>query len=133
MKKDIDRNIPKVKNVYIVASYELNSIFKVDEWTIYIVNDTTEALETVLVVSKGESDLKTTSILRKKLDVLPIKAFAKLEFLHEDVLEVDNIFQVTYFLKGKLLHKDFKFPKYSLKPEAVVDLPLLNSKGIIAD
>jgi hypothetical protein len=133
MKKDIDRNIPKVKNVYIVASYELNSIFKVDEWTIYIVNDTTEALETVLVVSKGESDAKTTSILRKKLDVLPIKAFAKLEFLHEDVLEVDNIFQVTYFLKGKLLHKDFKFPKYSLKPEAVVDLPLLNSKGIIAD
>jgi hypothetical protein len=133
MKKDIDRNIPKVKNVYIVASYEFNSIFKVDEWTIYIVNDTTEALETVLVVSKGESDAKTTSILRKKLDVLPIKAFAKLEFLHEDVLEVDNIFQVTYFLKGKLLHKDFKFPKYSLKPEAIVDLPLLTSKGIIAD
>jgi hypothetical protein len=133
MKKDIDRNIPKVKNVYIVASYELNSIFKVDEWTIYIVNDTTEALETVLVVSKGESDVKTTSILRKKLDVLPIEAFAKLEFLHEDVLEVDNIFQVTYFLKGKLLHKDFKFPKYSLKPEAIVDLPLLNLKGIIAD
>jgi len=133
MKKDIDRNIPKVKNVYIVASYEFNSIFKVDEWTIYIVNDTTEALETVLVVSKGESDVKTTSILRKKLDVLPIKAFAKLEFLHEDVLEVDNIFQVTYFLKGKLLHKDFKFPKYSLKPEAIVDLPLLTSKGIIAD
>jgi hypothetical protein len=133
MKKDIDRDIPKVKNVYIVASYEFNSIFKVDEWTIYIVNDTTEALETVLVVSKGESDVKTTSILRKKLDVLPIKAFAKLEFLHEDVLEVDNIFQVTYFLKGKLLHKDFKFPKYSLKPEAIVDLPLLTSKGIIAD
>jgi hypothetical protein len=133
MKKDIDRDIPKVKNVYIVASYEFNSIFKVDEWTIYIVNDTTEALETVLVVSKGESDAKTTSILRKKLDVLPIKAFAKLEFLHEDVLEVDNIFQVTYFLKGKLLHKDFKFPKYSLKPEAIVDLPLLTSKGIIAD
>jgi hypothetical protein len=133
MKKDIDRDITKVKNVYIVASYELNPIFKVDEWTIYIVNDTTEALETVLIVSKGESDVKMTSILRKKLDVLPIKAFAKLEFLHDDVLEVDNIFQVTYFLNGKLMHKDFKFPKYSLKPEAVVDLPLLNSRGIIAD
>lgn len=132
MKKDIDRDITKVKNVYIVASYELNPIFKVDEWTIYIVNDTAEALETVLIVSKGESDVKMTSILRKKLDVLPIKAFAKLEFLHDDVLEVDNIFQVTYFLNGKLMHKDFKFPKYSLKPEAVVDLPLLNSKGIIA-
>jgi hypothetical protein len=133
MKKDIDRDITKVKNVYIVASYELNPIFKVDEWTIYIVNDTAEALETVLIVSKGESDVKMTSILRKKLDVLPIKAFAKLEFLHDDVLEVDNIFQVTYFLNGKLMHKDFKFPKYSLKPEAVVDLPLLNSRGIIAD
>jgi hypothetical protein len=133
MKKDIDRDITKVKNVYIVASYELNPIFKVDEWTIYIVNDTAEALETVLIVSKGESDVKMTSILRKKLDVLPIKAFAKLEFLHDDVLEVDNIFQVTYFLNGKLMHKDFKFPKYSLKPEAVVDLPLLKSRGIIAD
>ena len=133
MKKDIDRAIPKVENVYIVASYEFNSIFKIDEWTIYLINDNTEALETALVVSKGESNAKITSILRKKLDVLPAKSFAKLEFLHDDVLEVDNIFQVTYFLGGKLLHKDFRFPKFSLKPEAAVDLPLLNSKGIIAD
>lgn len=132
MKKDIDKHIPEVENVYIVASFEYNITFKVDEWTIYLVNDTTEALETVLIVSKGESRSKTTSILRKKLDVLPPKSFAKLEFLHEDVLEVDNIFQVTYFLDGKLMHKDFKFPRHSLKPKDIKSLPLLTSKGIVA-
>ena len=132
MKKDIDKHIPEVEHVYVVAAFEHNVAFKVDEWTIYLVNDTTEALETVLVVSKGESKTKTTSILRKKLEVLPAKSFAKLEFLHEDVLEVDNIFQVTYFLDGKLMHKDFKFPKHSLKAKDIKDLQLLNSKGIMA-
>lgn len=132
MKKDIDKHIPEVEHVYVVAAFEYNSTFKVDEWTIYLVNDNSESIETVLVVSKGESKTKTTSVLRKKLQVLPAKSFAKLEFLHEDVLEVDNIFQVTYFLNGKLMHKDFKFPKHSLKSKDVGDLPLLNSKGIIA-
>ena len=133
MKKDVENAIPEVEDVYVVAAFEYNSIFKVDEWTIYLVNDNSEALETVLVVSKGESKTKTTSILRKKLEVLPAKSYAKLEFLHDDVLQVDNIFQVTYFLNGKLMHKDFKFPKYSLKSKDIKDLPLLNSKGIIAE
>jgi hypothetical protein len=132
MKEDIDKDIPEVEHVYVVAAFEYNTAFKVEEWTIYIVNDNAEALETVLVVSKGESKSKTTSVLRKKLEVLPAKSFAKLEFLHEDVLEVENIFQVTYFLKGKLMHKDFKFPKHSLKPKDIKTLPLLSSKGIIA-
>ncbi len=133
MKKDIDSQIPEVEHVDVVAAFEYNSTFKVEEWTIYIVNDNSEALETVLVVSKGESKSKTTSILRKKLEVLPAKSFAKLEFLHEDVLQVDNIFQVTYFLEEKLMHKDFKFPKGILKSKNIKALPLLNSKGVMAE
>ena len=133
MKKDIDKVIPEVEHVDVVAAFEYNSNFKVEEWTIYLVNDTTEALETVLVVSKGESKTKTTSVLRKKLEVLPAKSFAKLEFLHEDLLQVDNIFQVTYFLDGKLMHKDFKFQKNSLKSKDIKALPLLTLKGIIAE
>lgn len=132
MKKDIDKHIHEVKHVYVVAAFEYNSIFKVEEWTVYLVNDNSEALETLLILSKGESASKTTSVLRKKLDVLPAKSFAKLEFLHEDVLEVDNIFQVTYFLEGKLMHKDFKFPKGSLKSKDITTLPLLTLKGIVA-
>ncbi|WP_019037121.1 hypothetical protein [Psychroflexus tropicus] len=132
MKKDIDKQIPEVENVHVVAAFEHNTTFKVDEWTIYIINENPEALETVLIVSKGESKTKTTSVLRKKLDVLPSMAFAKLEFLHDDVLQVDNIFQVTYFLDGKLMHKDFKFPKGSLKSKNLKSLPLLSLKGVVA-
>jgi len=132
MKKDIDKNIPEVESVQVVAAFEYNSTFKVDEWTIYIINENSEALETVLVVSKGKSSTKSTSVLRKKLDVLPAMSFAKLEFLHDDLLQVDNIFQVTYFLNGKLMHKDFKFLKGSLKPNNLKNLPLLNLKGVVA-
>ena len=131
MKKDIDKNIPEVESVQVVAAFEYNSTFKVDEWTIYIINENSEALETVLVVSKGKSSSKTTSVLRKKLDVLPAMSFAKLEFLHDDVLQVDNIFQVTYFLDGKLMHKDFKFPKGVLNSRNIKKLPLLNLEGIV--
>ncbi|WP_127845623.1 hypothetical protein [Psychroflexus aestuariivivens] len=130
MKKDIE--IPKVEGVYIAAVYEYNKNFKVDEWTIYLINDLQESLETVLIVSKGESRSKKTSVLRKKLEVLPAKSYAKLEFLHEDVLQVDNIFQVSYFLNNQLLHKDFKFQKNSLKPSQIKKLPLLEDKGILA-
>jgi hypothetical protein len=133
MKKDIDKHIPEVEHVYVVAAYEYNTAFKVEEWTIYLVNENAEAIETVLVVSKGESKSKTTSVLRKKLEVLPAKSFAKLEFLHEDVLQVDNIFQVTYFIDGKLMHKDFKFPKGSLKINHLQNLPLLTAKGVVAE
>jgi len=132
MKKDIDKNIAEVENVHVVAAFEYNETFKVEEWTIYIINENSEALETVLVVSKGESSPKTTSVLRKKLDVLPAMAFAKLEFLHDDVLQVDNIFQVTYFLDGKLMHKDFKFLKGVLNSRNIKKLPLLNLEGIVA-
>ncbi|MFN2261019.1 MAG: hypothetical protein ABR595_03005 [Psychroflexus sp.] len=130
MKKDIE--IPEVEGVFIAAVYEYNTTFKVDEWTIYLLNDLQESLETVLIVSKGESRNKTTSVLRKKLAVLPAKSFAKLEFLHEDVLQVDNIFQVSFFLNNQLLHKDFRFPKHSLKPSQTKKLPLIDSKGILA-
>jgi hypothetical protein len=133
MKKDIDKHIPEVEHVYVAAAFEYNSIFKIEEWTVYLINNNSEAIETVLVVSKGESKTKMTSVLRKKLEVLPAKSFAKLEFLHDNVLAVDNIFQVTYFLDGKLMHKDFRFPKHSLKSKDIEDLPLLNSKGIVAN
>ena len=58
-------------------------------------------------------------------------SFAKLEFLHDDVLQVDNIFQVAYFLDGKLMHKDFKFPKGVLNSRNIKKLPLLNLEGIV--
>lgn len=131
MKKDIE--IPKVEGIYIAAIHEYNKIFKVDEWTIYLINDLQESLETALIVSKGESRSKTTSVLRKKLEILPAKSFAKLEFLHDDVLQVDNIFQVSFFLNNQLMHKDFRFPKNTLKPKDTKTLPLLDATGILAE
>ena len=69
MKKDIQ--IPEVSGVEIAVVYEYNALYKTDDWNIYIINNKNVDLEMIVIVSQGFSETKTTSLLRKKLAVLP--------------------------------------------------------------
>ena len=67
MKKDIQ--IPEVTKVEMAAVYEYNDIYKTDDWNIYLINNKNVALEMLVIVSQGFSTTKTTSLLRKNLEV----------------------------------------------------------------
>jgi len=129
MKKDI--TIPEVVDVHVAAIYVYNDSFNTHEWNVYLINNLQEAIETILVVSKGAKQ-KTTSVLRKSIAHLPAKSFAKLEFLHEDLLQIENRFMVTYFKDGKMYDKTFVFPSKSIKTSRVKPLPVVPEKGILA-
>ena len=75
MKKDIA--IPEVNHVHIAAVYAYNPDFKTKEWNVYLINNLEDPIEMVLVVSKGKSKTKSTSVLRKRLNLLPAKSYAK--------------------------------------------------------
>ena len=109
MKKDID--IPEVENVYVAAVKVYNESFKVEEWNAYLINDRDEAIEMALIVSKGYDNKKETSVIRHKLEKLPSKSFAKIEFIQEEVLALNNQFQVTFFADGKMFEKKYLFRK----------------------
>ena len=129
MKKDI--HIPEVKDVYIAVVHEYNETYKVYDWNAYIINDKSVDLEMVIIVTKGYSEDKKTATFRKKIEILPAKNFAKIEMMLEDVLSINNLFNVTFFENNSLFEKSFEFRKNTINENAVQKIPLMNTKGVL--
>ncbi len=130
MKKDID--IPKVKNVYVAAVKEFNQDFRTYDWNVYLINDSNDPLETVLIVSEGRKDDVVTSKMRHSLKLLPYKSYAKIEFLEDSVLVLNNYFMVTFFIGDTLYDKRFEFPADSILEDNAVLLPVFEKEGVLA-
>jgi len=129
MKKDI--KIPEVKNVYIAVVQEHNDIYKTNDWNAYIINDKDISLEMILIVTRGYDEKRGTSTMRHKLEQLPPKSYAKIELIHEDVLELNNEFVVTYFEDNKMYDKTFLFRKNAINKKAFQTIPLMNIRGVL--
>ena len=129
MKKDI--LIPEVKDVYIAVVHEYNDTYKVYDWNAYIINDKSIDLEMVIIVTKGYSEDKKTATFRKKIEVLPAKSYAKIEMLLEDVLSINNLFNVSFFEDNKLFEKAFEFRKNTINKNALQQIPLMKLKGVL--
>jgi hypothetical protein len=129
LKKDI--HIPEVKDVSIAIVHEYNDTYKSYDWNAYIINEKGVALEMVIIVTKGYSENKKTATFRKKIDVLPAKSFAKIEMLLEDVLALDNCFNVTFFEDNTLFEQSFVFEKNTVNKKALQRIPIMNLKGVL--
>lgn len=129
MKKDI--LIPEVKEVYIAVVREYNDDYKVFDWNAYIINDKPVALEMVIIVTKGYSEDKKTATFRKKIESLPAKSYAKIEMILEDVLAINNLFNVSFFDGNQLFEKSFEFRKNTINEKALQEIPLMNLKGVL--
>lgn len=129
MKKDIE--IPEVKDVFIAAVREKHEEYGSLDWNVYLINDRAEAIEGVLIVSKGYDGKKETSTMRHSITKLPPQSFAKVEFLQEDVLQLNNEFSVSFFAEGKMFHKKFVFTKNSINEKALQEVPVMQKKGVL--
>ena len=130
MRKDIE--IPKAKNVHIVAVKEWDKDFTGQQWNIYLVNDREDEISTVLVMSRGKSEDRKTSTLRHGLGNIKPKTAAKVEFIPTEVLGFTNEYLLTFFAENKLVERKFIFEPNSISEENVVELPVLESEGILA-
>ena len=129
MKKDI--HIPEVKDVYIAVVHDYNDDYKVYDWNAYIINDKAVGLEMVIIVTKGYSEAKKTATFRKKTELLPAKSFAKIELLLDDVLAINNRFDVSFFENNTVFEKSFEFRKNTINEKALQNIPLMNVKGVL--
>lgn len=131
MKKDII--IPEVKDVLMAIVKEYNEDFKCDDWNAYIINNKEVDLDMFLIVSKGDEETTKlkTSILRKKIDKLPAKSYAKVEYINPAVLRLNNIFDVTFFEGTKMFDKTFTFKKGTVKEGSLRMIPLLKKEGVL--
>lgn len=130
MKKDI--HIPEVSDVVIAVVFEYNDIYKTNDWNAYIINKKSVDLELVVIVSQGFSEAKTTSLFRKKLDVLPANSFAKIELMPPELFKLNNRFQMSFFEGNTLFEKTFLFKENTIKERALRMIPELKKRGILA-
>jgi hypothetical protein len=134
MKKDIQ--IPEVTNVEIAAVYEYNDLYKTHDWNVYIINNKNVALEMIVIVTQGFSPeisgLKTTSLFRKKIDVLPANSFAKIELIQPELFQLNNRFQVSFFEGNSLFEKTFFFKENTIKEGALRMIDAIKKRGILA-
>jgi hypothetical protein len=130
MRKDI--KIPEVKDVYVAAVLEFNENFNTNDWNAYIINDGLAPLETVLIVSQGYDDTDLTAPMRHSIKVIPPKGYAKIEFLEDSILRLDNYFSVTYFIDDVLYDRRFELPAYSVIEDNRVMLPVMQQLGVLA-
>ena len=130
MKKDIQ--IPEVTDVAMAIVYEYNELYKTDDWNVYIINKKNIDLEIVVIVSQGFNETKTTSLLRKKIALLPANSFAKVEFIQPELFQLNNRFQVSFFEGNVLYEKTFLFEKDTVKEGVLHLIPQLNKRGVLA-
>lgn len=130
MKKDII--IPVIKDVHVAIIHEFNKEFLDKEWNVYIINNKTETIEMVLVVSKGYDNDRITSTMRHSIAKLDGKSYAKVEMVQEDVLQLNNEFFVTFFADNKLFEKRFTFEKDTVTEANLTTIPLIEKDGILA-
>jgi hypothetical protein len=129
MKKDIE--IPKVEDVYIAVVNEYNDIYKTQDWNAYIINDKTEDLDIIIIVTNGYSEDKITSTFRKKLDKLPAKSYAKIELMQEELFALNNQFKVSFFQGNKMFDKTYLFRKNTINLKALQPIPLMEARGVL--
>jgi hypothetical protein len=129
MKKDIQ--IPEVKDVYVAVVQEEHHEYKTKDWNAYIINNSDEDLDTVLIVSQGYSDSKMTPPMRHTIAQLPARSYAKIEFLQEQVLALNNTFKVTFFIGNQMFDKSYLFRKNTINSKALQTIPLMQLKGVL--
>ena len=131
MKKDIQ--IPAVTNVEMAMVYEYNDIYKTEDWNVYLINNKSVPLEMLVIVSQGFSETKTTSLLRKKLAILPANSFAKIEYIQPELFKLHNRFQVTFFEGNTLYEKTFLFKENTVKVSVLHVIDEIKKRGVLAE
>ena len=129
MKKDIE--IPEVRDVFMAVVREENPDFKSMDWNAYLINEGDTPIDTVLIVTRGYTDSQATSTMRHSLKELPPQSFAKVEFLQDEVLALNNEFSVSFFSEGKMLHNNFVFRKNSINEKATREVPVMGKRGVV--
>jgi len=132
MKEDIER--PKVINVGVAMVKERNEVNEW-EWNAYIFNLRDEVITNVLVSSRGYGKLngekKNTTVLRHFIENVDSLDFKKIEPVMPVVFELNNEYWVSFYVDGIIHDKKFVFVKGSIAEENMLDMPFMNSRGVM--
>ncbi|MDP4934288.1 MAG: hypothetical protein NWR30_06220 [Salibacteraceae bacterium] len=131
MKEDIA--FPKVEQVGVCAVPD--NVEGLEVWKIYVVNQLDETIEKVFVNSRGygmkANEEVKTSELRHFYESIAANSVCEVEMLPNDLTGLNNQYWVSYYAGNTLFDKKFIFVPDSLIEENMIQLPILNKKGIL--
>ena len=128
MKKDID--FPKIENVFV-------AIVKADEddWKVYLLNRSSNALDTVMITSKGYGkkgkEEQKTSVLRHMIPKIEAGEYALIEPIHKQVFHLTNEYWVSFFIDGQLYDKKYIFVPETIISDNLSPIKELNLPGVL--
>lgn len=132
MKKDLPENI--VEDIAIAAVLE-NENPQGRSWNIYLVNLKNQAIETVLISSKGygikDGKNVKTSVLRHSIGTVDAKDYALVEAIDEQVFGLTNEYWLSYYINGTIYDKKFIFLPESIVESNLIHVPLVNKPGVM--
>ena len=132
MKKDLPENI--VENVSIAVVME-SATPESKNWNVYLINLKDEAIETVLVSSKGYGEKNgeaiKTSILRHSIGNVASRDYAMIEMIDEQVFGLTNEYWLSFYIKGQIFDKKFVFVPESIVESNLIRIPVLNKPGVM--
>ncbi len=132
MKKDIPEL--KVEDIALSIVKEKNELEETI-WNVYVINLKPNAIEGVLVTSKGYGQLNgepvKTSTLRHFLDTVPGKSYTLIEPIMEDVFGLNNEFWISFFHNKVLYDKKYIFLAESITEKNLINVPLINKEGVV--
>ena len=69
--------------------------------------------------------------MRHTISKLPAKSYAKIEYLQEKVLALNNEFKITFFKDNQMFDKSYLFRKNTINEKALQKLPIMQLKGVL--
>lgn len=130
------KDIPEllVEDIAIAIVMEENEVGETI-WNSYFINYKKEKIETVLVTSTGygviSNEKVSTSTLRHFLDTIDAFSFMQIEPIVQEVFGINNEYWVSFYHNKHLYDKKFIFLAESIKVDNLINIPLLNKKGVM--
>jgi hypothetical protein len=124
MKKDIILPESKGVKLAIISNGE-------DTWDLYLINENHHSIRNILVVTEAFDDSKITSTLRYFLESMSEVSFIKFETVIGEVIDLENVISITYYIGVDIYEKEFKFSKSTFSPMEFI--PSMNTEGMLVE
>ena len=132
MIKDLPEN--KVKDVGIAVALEKESA-ESKIWYVYLINLKHEAIENVLITSRGygekNGELVKTSTLRHMFPKVEKNSYKLIEPIDEQTFGLNNEYWLSYYIGKDIFDKKFIFLPESIVDINFIKLPVINKVGVM--
>lgn len=132
MKKDID--FGAVEGIAVAIATKTNEQGEA-VWNVYLLNNNTYPLENVLITSKGygimDGNEVQTSVLRHMFERVEPKTSVQIEPIDPAIFHINNEYWVSYYVDKQIFDKKFVFVPDSITEENLIDIGMLQLRGVL--